>query len=88
MKRICVYKDKRCSARTCRYYYNTEATDICDERTITCKEAGTFRAMLLLRKWDICGIPRKGAERRTRLLIKLMAQEAARLFRQYGYRNN
>lgn len=88
MKRICVYKDKRCSARTCRYYYNTEATDICDERTITCKEAGTIYAMLRLRKWDIDGVPRKGPERRARLLIKLKAQEAARLFRQYGYRNN
>lgn len=88
MKRICVYKDKRYSARTCRYYYNTEATDICDERTITCKEAGTIYAMLRLRKWDIDGVPRKGPERRARLLIKLKAQEAARLFRQYGYRNN
>lgn len=88
MKRICVYKNKRCSARTCRHYYNTKETDICDERTITCKEAGTIYAMLRLRKWDIDGVPRKGPERRARLLIKLKAQEAARLFRQYGYRNN
>lgn len=76
--RICAFKNKRCSARTCRYYYENGEFSQCEERAQTAKEIGAYMTFLYFDKQKQAGQQRKGPKRRARLLIKLRSQEAAR----------
>lgn len=75
---ICAYKNKRCSPRTCKYYYEQEEYDQCTDRAITAPEIGIIRVMCELTKRSRNGERLPGAKKRARLLAKLYAKEAAR----------
>lgn len=77
---ICAYKNKRCSSRTCKYYYENEKKgyDQCEARARTAAEIGAILAACELSKKARGGQRLQGKKKRARLLAKLYAWEAAR----------
>lgn len=58
---ICAYKNKRCSPRTCNYYYEGEEYDQCAERARTAPEIGMIWAACELSNRAGNGTPKQTA---------------------------